>query len=92
MEMALDTHVTALIPKVEISMYTMLFFSRCLSGLHGFFGHGRSISNERAKRTKIMFPVALSDEPDWDYMEQYAKNLMKRKYEQYLAYLDGSVV
>ena len=46
----------------------------------------------RMKRARIMLPVAPSGEPYWDYMEQYAKNLMKRKYEQYLAYLDGSVV
>ena len=86
--MALDTHVTALMPRFDMSMFAMLFIAECISGLHGFFGHGLSISNPRAKRIRIMLPVTDSGEPDYEYMEQYAKNMMLRKYRQYLAYLD----
>lgn len=86
-EMALDTHVTALIPKQPMSSYAMLFIARCISGLHGFFGHGLSISTPRAKRVKVMLPVE-NGEPDFAYMEQYAMNMMLAKYEQYLAFLD----
>ena len=31
-----------------------------------------------------MLPVADSGSPDYEYMEQYAKNMILRKYEQYL--------
>ena len=86
--MALDTHVTALQPKIPMNKWTMLFISRCLSSLHGFFGHGLSISNPRAKRIKVMLPVNAAGEPDFEYMELYAKNMMLRKYEQYLEYLE----
>ncbi|WP_018142388.1 restriction endonuclease subunit S [Alloscardovia criceti] len=86
--MALDTHVTALMPNFSMSMFAMLFIAECISGLHGFFGHGLSISNRRVKRIRIMLPVTDSGEPDYEYMEQYAKNMMVRKYEQYLAFLD----
>ena len=89
MDMALDTHVTALVPKVEMSIFAQLFIARCLSGLHGFFGHGRSISNERARKIRVMLPVTEGSEPDFAYMEQYVKNLMLCKYEQYLSYLDS---
>ncbi len=88
--MALDTHVTALMPRFDMSMFTMLFIAECISGLHGFFGHGLSISNPRAKRIRIMLPVTDSGEPDYEYMEQYAKNMMLRKYRQYLAFLGQS--
>ena len=90
MDMALDTHVTALVPKQEVSVYAQLFMARCISGLHGFFGHGRSISNERARRTRVMMPVTATGEPDYAYMEQYAMNMMRRKYEQYLAFIGES--
>ena len=73
--MALDSHVTALVPLID------------MSALHGFFGHGLSISNPRAKRLRIMLPVTDSGEPDYKYMEQYAKNMMLRKYQQYLTFL-----
>lgn len=87
--MALDTHVTALQPKIPMSKWTMLFISRCLSGLHGFFGHGLSISNPRAERIRVMLPVNAEGEPDFEYMEQYTKNMMLKKYEQYFEYLDS---
>ncbi len=86
--MALDSHVTALIPLFDMSAFAMLFIAKCISGLHGFFGHGLSISNPRAKRLRIMLPVTDVGEPDYEYMEQYAKNMILRKYEQYLAFID----
>lgn len=39
--------------------------------------------------TRIMLPVTDDGTPDYEYMEQYAKNLMLRKYKQYLSYLDS---
>lgn len=90
-DMALDTHVTALIPKVKISMYAMLFISECLSKLHGFFGHGLSISSERAKKIRIMLPVTDSVEPDFKFMEDYTKELIQKKKEQYRTYVENMI-
>lgn len=86
--MALDSHVTALVPLFDMSAFVMLFIAKCISGLHGFFGHGLSISNPRAKRLRIMLPVDDSGEPDYEYMEQYSKNMMLRKYKQYLEFIN----
>ena len=38
---------------------------------------------------KIILPVTDDGTPDYEYMEQYAKNLMLQKYKRYLAYLDS---
>lgn len=86
--MALDSHVTALVPLFNMSTFSMLFIAKCISGLHGFFGHGLSISNPRAKRLRIMLPIDDSGEPDYAYMEQYSKNMMLRKYKQYLEFIN----
>lgn len=86
-DMALDTHVTALVPRLGMSGWSMLFIARCISGLHGFFGHGLSISNERARNIRVMLPVNDAGEPDYGYMERYVRNMMLRKYKQYLAFL-----
>lgn len=88
-KMALDTHVTALFPKYAMSEFTMLFISKCLSGLHEFFGHGLSISNKRAEKIKIMLPINVNNEPDYIFMEHYVKNAMIKKYRQYLDFLEG---
>lgn len=35
-----------------------------------------------------MLPISDDGKPDYEYMEQYAKNMMLKKYEQYLAFID----
>lgn len=89
--MALDTHVTALLPKDDIGRDAMLFTSECISGLHGFFGHGLSISNPRAKVINIMLPVTDDGEPDYEYMEQYVASMRKAKLAQYREYVQKRI-
>lgn len=87
-DMALDTHVTALTPIPKISNYVMLFISECLSKLHGFFGHGHSISNKRTSSIKIKLPVNDNHEPDYEFMEECGRKMMAKKYLQYLEFLN----
>lgn len=68
--------------------YVGLFLAKCLSVNKEIFSHGHSWAGPRLRRTKVMLPVTDSGKPDYEYMEQYAKNMMLRKYKQYLAYLD----
>lgn len=35
-----------------------------------------------------MLPIDDSGKPDYEYMEQYAKNMMLRKYKQYLEFVN----
>lgn len=35
-----------------------------------------------------MLPVTDGGRPDYEYMEQYAKNMMLKKYEQYLGFIE----
>ena len=54
----------------------------CSKYTYGHMGNKDSI-----KRERIMLPVTDSGEPDYEYMEQYSKNMMLRKYQQYLTFL-----
>lgn len=90
-DMALDTHVTALVPKSEMSMFVMLFISECLSKLHGFFGHGLSISNPRAEKIRIMLPVTDAGVPDYQFMDRYMRELMDVKKKQYRGYVEKRI-
>lgn len=86
--MALDTHVTALVPHDELNANTQLYTACCLSGLHEFFGHGRSISNARVRRIKFMLPIAEDGLPDWEYMSSVINDLRERlliRYKEYAA-------
>lgn len=48
---------------------------------------GNGATLKRMKTLDLMLPVNDSGEPDYEYMEQYVKNIMLRKYKQYLAFL-----
>lgn len=83
-DMLLDTHVTALYPRVEMSEYIMQFVSACITVQRDKFGHGYSLNNARLSVFRMMLPVDLNGQPDWKYMEQYSKLLMAKVKLQYL--------
>lgn len=39
-------------------------------------------------KQKLMLPIDETGNPDYMYMEQYAKNIMIRKYNQYLNFIN----
>lgn len=72
------------------NLFVGQFVSLCLSMQSECFSYSRKLGTARAKRMQVMLPVTDSGELDYEYMEQYAKNMMLRKYRQYLAFLEQS--
>lgn len=66
---ALDSHCTALLPKTEMSRYTMLFIAMCISKQRSLFGHGRAINASRLRIFRLMLPIDEVGNPDFSYME-----------------------
>lgn len=71
----------------EDNAFVLLFMKVAILQQKSKFGYLYKFNSERMANTRIMLPVADDGTPDYEYMEQYAKNLMLRKYKQYLAYL-----
>lgn len=73
--MALDSHVTALIPRRYMSRHLLIFISRCITNQHERFGNGYPLNERRINKFKFMLPVCDNDTsiPDWDFMEAYMK-------------------
>ena len=69
------------------NLFVGQFVSLCLSMQSECFSYSRKLGTARAKRMQVMLPVTDSGEPDYEYMEQYSKNMMLRKYQQYLTFL-----
>ncbi|MFP7696774.1 restriction endonuclease subunit S [Trueperella sp. LYQ143] len=67
---------------------TGLFFVAAQDMIEHKYSHGYKRNKEHLAGDKVMLPVTDSGEPDYEYMEQYAKNLMLKKYRQYLKYLN----
>lgn len=62
-----------------------VFITKALFG--NKYSFTREITDSRIKREKIILPINDNEEPDYAYMEQYVKNIMIKKYSQYLNYL-----
>ena len=73
----------------EDNAYVLLFMKTVILQQKSKFGYLYKFNADRMANTKIMLPIDDDGKPDYSYMEQYAKNMMLRKYRQYLAYLDS---
>lgn len=76
-----------IILKTNNSEYVGLFISLMIAKQKDAFSYSRKLGTERLKNLRIMLPVTESGNPDYQYMEQYAKNMMLKKYHQYLAFI-----
>ena len=71
-----------------LNFYRGQFIARAIQQTCSKYTYGHMGNKDNIKRERIMLPVTESGEPDYEYMEQYAKNLMLKKYKQYLTFLD----
>lgn len=71
------------------SEFVNLFITQVIAMQNKAFSYSRKLGTERLQSLRIMLPVTDDGAPDYEYMEQYARNLMLRKYKQYLSYLDS---
>lgn len=90
-KMLLDTHCTALTSKIKLDKYAQLFLSEAITKQRIKFGHGYAINSNRLKIFKIMLPITLDGEPDYEYMEDYMKYLEQQKLLEYLDYINNVV-
>ena len=71
------------------SEFVNLFITPMIGMQSKAFSYSRKLGTERLLNLRIMLPVTDDGTPDYEYMEQYTKNLILRKYKQYLAFLDS---
>lgn len=79
-------HVTSL-KRSGASKYVYLFLTTMIEQQGLNFNFNREINDERIKKMQIMLPVNENREPDFEYMEQYAKTIIRKKYIEYLHYI-----
>ena len=80
-------HITSL-KRIGASKFIYLFLITTIEQQGVNFNFNREINDVRINKMQMMLPVTDTGEPDYAYMEQYAKNIMVRKYRQYLSFLD----
>ena len=71
-----------------LNKFTGPFFVVAQDMIKHKYSHGHKRNKEHLAGDKVMLPIDDDGNPDYAYMEQYTKNMMLRKYEQYLAFID----
>ena len=81
--MLLDSHVTALYPKENMSEEVLKFFSACITAQREKFGHGYPVTEGRLSVFRVMLPANEIGLPDYAFMEQYIKEREQQLIEKY---------
>ena len=84
-------HVTSL-KRENTSQYVYLFLTAVLEQQGSNFNFNREINDSRIRKMRVMLPVDDNDEPDYQFMEDYMKELMKAKRKQYQKYVEQRLV
>lgn len=84
-------HVTSL-KRENTSKYVYLFLTAVLEQQKSNFDFNREINDLRIKKMRVMLPVDNNDEPDYQFMEDYMKELMIVKRKQYQKYVNQRLI
>lgn len=89
-EFVASDHVTHL-QKAGASQYIYLFLATTVGRLSEKYDFNREINDYRISREKIMLPVDDEGEPDYEFMNNYIKNIMIKKRKQYHEYIEKRI-
>lgn len=67
--------------------YILLFLKTAILQQKSKYTYGYKFNGQRMERQKIFLPIREQGEPDYDYMEQYGKQLMIQCYQRYFGYI-----
>lgn len=80
-------HITSL-KNDKFNKYIYLFLTTVVSRIGDKYSFNREINDFRISKEKILLPVDKDNNPDYEYMEQYIKNIMFEQYSRYLQFLE----
>ena len=63
----------------NMNEYSGLFLSKLIKQTCSKYNYGKMGNQNNIKREKIILPINSKNGPDYEYMEQYTKNLMYKK-------------
>lgn len=75
-------------PKVK-NKYVSLFISMCITNQREKYGYGYKMGTGRLKRQSILLPINDVGLPDWEFMEQYMRDLESIQILKYLSSINN---
>lgn len=74
--------------EADENIYVGIFVATAISMQNKSFSYSRKLGTGRANKLQIMLPVTDAGEPDYQFMEDYIRELMSSKREQYRQYVE----
>ena len=71
----------------RINELTGLFISQSIIQNKGKYNFGHKAFSKKLANDTVLLPVNSTGEPDYEYMEQYSKNILKMKLTEYLEFV-----
>lgn len=68
----------------KLNKHVAMFLIRCIEQQRVCFAYARKWRPKRMVKSKLLLPVDTNNNPNWDYMENYMRNIES---EQILSYL-----
>ena len=68
----------------KLSDEVLYFIATSLHQNKKKYSYSYTINSTKLKKQKILLPINRENKPDYEYMKQYIKNLMIKKYNEYL--------
>lgn len=64
--------------KVKLNNYISLFLKPIIESMKNKYNFAREINNDRLKKEKILLPAISDKTPDWNFAENYIKDLSEK--------------
>lgn len=74
----------------KVNKYLGLFLSQMIKNQGICFAYARKWRPSRMVHSCVMLPVNDNNEPDYEFMEECGRQMMAKKYIQYLKYLEST--
>ena len=87
-EFVASDHITHL-KNSAFSKYHYFFIATMLRRLQAKYNFNREINDARISREVVFLPIKKDGTPDYDYMDQYMRNVFSTKYREYLSYFSA---
>lgn len=71
--------------------YVALFVTQAISRQRDKYGYGYKMGTGRLRRQKILLPIKSDQTPDYEYMEQYMKQIEARKLKCCMEYINKNI-
>jgi len=71
----------------KLNRYNGIFIAKALSANKAIYSHGHSWTGRRLLSSKVLLPATEAGEPDYQFMEDYIREMMRKKYQSYLKFV-----